>query len=492
MPRTVRLVFALAAVFTTVGVATVGAGDVVVVGATGDPDSAAIEIPDSIDGSGRVDVSAALTEFLAALPDGATVRMPASTRYRVDAGLEIRDARDLTIRGEGATLFAPDDGAGADPPTRPQRRGWPRSRRLLTIANSRDVWISGLSLQGPNTGGASLDDLEGQAGLFVAQSTNIYFNGVAVRDVWGDGVTVVGASRGVYVSNSVFDHIGRQGVAVTNATDVVVESNRFDHVARSVFDVEPVRAWRAERIVFHDNDIGDYENFVLAAVGGGANVTDIDLTRNRITAGRGLTVFAGFVKQPRSGLTITDNESSVAATPALGATPIRITNYSNVTIADNVGPVADGLDAIALNAVCDPIIESNEWPGAEREIVEIVPCGSTPDTTPLAEDGTTAPGPAAATSAAGAGSTPASGATSDSRSTSTSPWLIAAICLLLAAVIAVAAMRARSRRHPDVSASSDPASSDPASSDPASSDPASSDPASSDPASSDPATPGSD
>ncbi len=348
-----------------------------------------IELPANIDPTGTTDVSSELGEFLALAPEAAIVEFGENAKYRVDAGLDIRRVGSITIEGNGATLVAPDDGATAEPPSRAQRSAWPRNRRIVTLAGVDHVTIRDLTIDGPNEAATFDPSLEGQAAFFVARSNFVMLDSVTVRDVWGDGVYVAGGSRGVVVVNSDFDGIGRQGVAVVQGTDVQITANRFDRVARSVIDLEPTRNAEVRDVEIRDNMIGTYTNFALAAAGGGPNVADVTFADNTIEGGRGLTVFAGVARQPRSGLTITGNRSAVDATAAIGPTPIQITNYTDVRIEGNTSPVPDDSDVITLNAVCEATIEGNVWPGANREVVEIAACGATVDTTPLVEDDTT-------------------------------------------------------------------------------------------------------
>ena len=335
-----------------------------------------IAVPDTIDPTGETDVSAELGTFIALAPTGAIVEFAEAATYRIDAGLEIRRVGSITIDGNDATLLAPDDGATADPPRRAQRSRWPRNRRMLAIVGTDQVTIRDLTIDGPNPRATFVPELEGQAGVFVARSNFVTLDRIAVREVYGDGVYVTGTSQAVVVVNSEFESIGRQGIAIVQGTDIQITANSFDKVARSVVDVEPTRNAEVRNVDIRDNTIGDYENFALAAAGGGPNVDDIVFTDNSITGGRGLSVFAGVPRQPRSGLTITNNRSQVPSTAAIGPTPLQITNYSEVTIERNTSTVTNGTDVVTLNAVCAVEIADNVWPGARREVVEIADCGA--------------------------------------------------------------------------------------------------------------------
>lgn len=340
----------------------------------------AVSPPASIDATGATDVTAALDDWIAATPDRSTITLAADARYRVDGVIQIRNRRGLVIEGNGATIVAPDDGASSEPTQRSLAGKWPRNRRHIAISGSTGITVRDLVIDGPDTEGTYDPALEGQAGFVIGGSTDVTLERVAVREVWGDGVYVGGGSAAVRIVDSTFDTIGRQGVAIVNGSDIVVERNRFDRVARSVFDVEPVRRWKVEQVTLRDNAVGEYGNFLLASGGGGENVTDVRLEGNEIDGGRGLTVFAGVARSPRRGLAIVGNSSDVVGNPAEGTSAIRIVNYTDVEIRDNRGRVEPDAIAITLNAVCEVVIDGNEWPDASAESRETAACGETPDT----------------------------------------------------------------------------------------------------------------
>ncbi|HVJ97052.1 MAG TPA: hypothetical protein VNC41_09505, partial [Acidimicrobiia bacterium] len=71
----------------------------------------ALSVPASIDASGDSDVSVALDEFFQSVPAGATITFPKDARYRVEGVIWIRSAKNVTIDGNGAEIFADTNGA---------------------------------------------------------------------------------------------------------------------------------------------------------------------------------------------------------------------------------------------------------------------------------------------------------------------------------------------------------------------------------------------
>ena len=130
---------------------------------------------------------------------------------------------------------------------------------------------------------------------------------VRISDTYGDAVYIVGGSTDVTIRGSTFERIGRQGVAVVNGRQVVVEDNEIRGVSRSVFDLEPGGRSVAQDIRLRDNRVGDYGNFLLAAGGGGPGVNDVWLEGNRVDGGNGVSVYAGVEGRRRAGYRILDN-----------------------------------------------------------------------------------------------------------------------------------------------------------------------------------------
>ena len=88
--------------------------------------SRTIVVPDSIDATGATDVTDALQDFLATVADGSTIAFPEGGQYRVDGSIGINTKRNLTIEGNGATVFATTEGE--------------RNRTQLNIVESTPSW----------------------------------------------------------------------------------------------------------------------------------------------------------------------------------------------------------------------------------------------------------------------------------------------------------------------------------------------------------------
>jgi hypothetical protein len=347
--------------------------------------AATISVPASIDATGATDVSRALDEFFATVPAGATVTFPAGGRFRVESVLRIQGARAVTIEGNGAEIFALTTGADIESPGGRFRTRWPRLREHVSIHDASGLTIRDLTIRGPNDEGRFVPALEGQAGVAIYRSADVVLENLRVEATHGDGVYVAGKTTGVRVMKSSLHTIGRQGIAIVNASDIVVEQSRFDVVARSVFDLEPaVPRWAVDRVHLRENEVGEYRNFLLAAGGAGPGVNDVWLERNHVTGGNGIAVFAGMPKWLRRGLHVLGNTSAVPGRNVAGEQRegvMQIARIEGVEIRDNQMAVANG-PAITLAGVCDAEVRDNDFPGATRDVVESGACDRTPASVP--------------------------------------------------------------------------------------------------------------
>jgi Right handed beta helix region len=175
--------------------------------------------------SGRDD-TAALNAFVSSVVNGTCVVFERAT-YRVDGTLEMSGKSDLDVRGNGAVLAA--------------RTQADRNRRHLVVAKSSAITINDLYVRGANQQHSrSQAQLETQHGFEIADhSTNIRLVNVRVDDVYGDAVYIGGDSSDVTVQGGRFSYTGRQGIAVTAASRVILEGFTLQDAGRYCIDVEP-------------------------------------------------------------------------------------------------------------------------------------------------------------------------------------------------------------------------------------------------------------
>lgn len=317
------------------------------------------EVPSEIDATGTSDVAEALNAFIASVPDGSTIVFPAGARYRSEAELAFRGRARLVIQGNGARIFAT------------QRQ--PAERSQIRVVNSRNLVFRGLIIDGPHPNGGLADDayrpmFEFQHGFRLEAVRDIQLDNVTVTDVYGDFVYIGQdkdrrPSERVWIHDSTFARNGRQGIAITDASSVIIERNRFTEVRRAIFDLEPnARRWAVRDIHILDNTIGTGRLLFVASHGAGP-VDDIVIEGNALPR-HGLTIEVMAPEgQRRQNWIVTDNESD----EPVHARAIRFIGVDGVLVSQNTQEVTGGEPAVVIWDSCGATVEDNDFGSAPIE-----------------------------------------------------------------------------------------------------------------------------
>src|ERR1700722_18523288 len=169
-----------------------------------------VQVPKSIDATGKADDTQALQQFIAKVPNGSVIQFQHNGRYRVEGTLFVRNRRNLTFDGEGSLMFVTTRGA-------PDRAQW-------WIKDGSNIVFRDLAVRGDNPNGgvakaAYVAKLATQHGFRFEGVNGAEIDNVQVTDVYGDFVYVSRdkqkvPSRNVWIHNSTFRRNGRQGIAV--------------------------------------------------------------------------------------------------------------------------------------------------------------------------------------------------------------------------------------------------------------------------------------
>jgi len=324
----------------------------------------------SVDASGGADVTAGLNAFFASVPDGAVVDLRTNGRYRVEGTLLIARHRNLTVRGNGATLFATTTGDFG--------------RAHVMLQENDGITIQNLKVVGANPGagdrGPYLGTLDGQHGFLVLSSTEVALTGVSVSDTYGDFVYIGrrdGArfSDGVVVQRSTFTRSGRQGIAVTGARNVVIDGNTIVEAKRASIDLEP--GWKSGAVVDHVTITGNqvYRGGLLfVAANGHGPVNHVLVQGNRMT---GMTMGMDVNDLDggrRSGWQVIGNTSDL---PSGGGETMEFTRVDGIEVRDNLQPMKPMLGNVGVLAEwsCGVTVSGNTFPdaGAHLERVPAAP-----------------------------------------------------------------------------------------------------------------------
>ncbi|HEX5094492.1 MAG TPA: hypothetical protein VFX21_00700, partial [Acidimicrobiia bacterium] len=187
---------------------------------TTEPTGPVRRVPDAIASDCSVDVASQLSDWIDAAPRGSRLELAPDGCYRIDGTVALENKRDILLDGKGATLEAKTTGD--------------RTRSHLKLERCVNVIVRNLTVHGANpdagaTRAAYHEDLEAQHAFELLGVRNVLLDAVQATDTYGDFV-YVGNSRSrdsehVAVTRSTFARSGRQGMSVTDGTDVAIVGN---------------------------------------------------------------------------------------------------------------------------------------------------------------------------------------------------------------------------------------------------------------------------
>lgn len=340
--------------------------------ASAEEDPARISLPSHIDPSGSTDVTAALTDFVERVPDGATIEFHPQGRYRVEGTFSIQGRRGLTLDGNGATIVVRTDGAEAAPPDVPGLgHRWPRHRAHVWVGDSSDIVIRDLAVRGPHDAGGTAEEAwvveyEAQHAFEFSNTDGALLENCEASHIYGDGVYVGGGSTDVTVTGCSVHHNGRQGMTVTSGERITFVGNHLDEIRRTAFDLEPnVEGDLVRGVRIIDNVVGKVRLNFVSAHGAGGIFTDIEIARNRLEhTGLLISISAPENGERRSRIVIADNTSALSVGSKYA--PINLTGVDGAVIRGNHQPLDAGRSGLAVvtRRSCEIDVHANNFPNA--------------------------------------------------------------------------------------------------------------------------------
>jgi hypothetical protein len=320
----------------------------------------------SVDASGHTDVSGPMARFLAAVPDGSTVELRAGGRYRMESTWVISGRRDLTIRGNGATLFATTQGD--------------MMRASVRIADSAGITVRDLVVVGANPLAGAKDrtyrpEWGGQHGFDVNSSSGVSLLGVTVTDTYGDFVYLGqrdgGAhTDGVLIQASTFARSGRQGITFTAARNVVVETSTISEPKRSMFDFEPGRGagMSVDHVTVRNNRLSHGPLLFVAAEGHGP-VDQITIQANRLTGMTLNIAMEDLDGGQRRDWKVLDNTGDLLSGNPHGAT-MRFVRIVGLEVRGNYQAMKPDRDMVGVGATnsCNLTVTGNNFPNSVGQL----------------------------------------------------------------------------------------------------------------------------
>jgi hypothetical protein len=313
----------------------------------------------SIDATGATDVTADLQALFDRTPNGGVVRLAPNGDYRVEGTIMLNDRHDLLVDGNGARIFATTTGEPG--------------RNQIQIRGGSWLEVRNLEIQGAHPHGG-LDgyvrELEFQAAITIAGVTDIEIDRVNIHDTYGDSIFIDRLIEqndrdtvGVWIHDSTFARTGRQGIAVIDGRDIVIERNRFTDMARGTVDLEPLGALAVENVHIIDNHVGP-GRLLFVPMAGGAPVNRVVIARNTLR-GRVLSVSAKTPEGQRRGqFWVVDNTSDA---PASGP-PVEFFRVDGAVVHGNRQPITKQGEALVTTTdSCDVVVaDNNAAPGTRQ------------------------------------------------------------------------------------------------------------------------------
>jgi hypothetical protein len=317
-------------------------------------------IPASIAADCSVDVTAAVSAWIASVPDGMTLRFGAGACYRVDGTLRIRHRNRLTFEGNGATFRAMTSGREL-PPTKA------RTRSMFNFYRGSDLTVRDVIVRGANPRAGTGDfayvrALEAQTAYVVGGVRNMVLDRVQAYDVYGDFVFVGPATQNLLVKNSTFARNGRQGWTI-NGQDITFENNSIRGTRRATVDLEPSSTTSiARRVMIRNNTIGRGRLYFLANVGRAAPTEDISVIGNTFV-GKAMTIRVDPPSGTRARYRIIGN---VSDTPVgfNGGGALGFSEVNGIEVRDNVQPMQKGrhISGVSIRRSRDVVVSGNSFP----------------------------------------------------------------------------------------------------------------------------------
>ncbi len=208
----------------------------------------------------------------------------------------VKNRKNVTIEGQGATFFAKSNGVVTAPKGCVQQAStcrYPnRTRSQLSFESDTNLVVRDVNVVGSNSHSGPNGDyngsLEAQHAFQILGGRDILLDHVSGQNVWGDLVNVGAAPNGslrsptnVTVQNSSFHGASRQGWSITNGQHVTFANNTLASVRRSLIDVEAnVKSDQIAFVTIRDNQLGSYRFCTFTNFGAPADEHDFVFSGN--------------------------------------------------------------------------------------------------------------------------------------------------------------------------------------------------------------------
>src|SRR3954447_12934282 len=180
-------------------------------------------VPKTIKSDCSVAVEGKIMAWLATVPDGSTVQFGAGRCYGQDQSITLADRSGLTLDGQGSEFRALTPGGS-------HRDNW----RFVRGGN---LTVRNMAVRGSDPQGLYDPTVEWQHGFSIEGVQGMTLSNIQARETWGDGIDLwrggdthpcgddSSSARNVVITGATIERIGRQGLAVVDAEQVMLEDS---------------------------------------------------------------------------------------------------------------------------------------------------------------------------------------------------------------------------------------------------------------------------
>jgi len=301
-----------------------------------------VAVPLSIDHTGATEVSAALNNFIATVPDGSIISFPTNAIYKIHMSLFIQDRNNIIFEGNGTTLQVDATADGTSAFTSPFAMGYTPGHP------NTDIVIHDFILIGNSpTPGIFITGSEGQSNIHASRTTRLEIYNVTGSASHADFVDA-SDDNGLWVHDCHVITAGRNCFSAEKSdSDILVENCAFDVSGFITFDIEPLdRSSVCSNIIFRNCTAETYGHYFFAVLNGlGSTIDKIVVDGNTVTGGslKTLANQNGAVRMTR--IAFTNNKGGRAAAGSV----LQFAHVDGLTITGNVQPLSSG----ALKSIAD-------------------------------------------------------------------------------------------------------------------------------------------
>ena len=331
---------------------------------TPSPTRPVVDVPASIDPTGRTVVTSQLQAVIDAAPDGSLIRFGERASYLIDSGLVLEGRTGLEIDGRGATVTL-----GASDKSR---------RRNLWLVGSNEISIHDLHLVGSNPAPGVLDEArQFEHGIWVDSGSDISIRAVSIENPWGDCVYLGDRDGrmpwvdGLDLTGGSCRGAGRNGVSIVAGRNVRIEDNTFGTIGLHAVDLEPNQGdtvQGADGVSVTNNRVDGAIEYYFVAANGWGPIANLSITGN-VLLGAPLRITVKPVEGSgylRKAIRVVDNTSDTVF-DGEGASPLEFRDVVGLTVTGNTAPIVRSAPMIRVQNSCQVEISGNTYPGGSTE-----------------------------------------------------------------------------------------------------------------------------